>query len=263
MASLRSPLVGLIHRNIVGGVGPLTCPDRLAHAALSNGHNGHSPFSALTKGTIGMSMSRRQMLAVTATTGLVAACGSPSAPGSGSPVAASAEAVPDAPEKAVVLNILDVAGNLQLTQTMIDDFVKNNPKVISKVTYATATAPDLVGKIKAQQQAGRVDIGLVLTGTDGLSAGLEQGLWQELLPANEKLLTNMETYQEPAAAMQALGGKSGIVVTYYPSGPLLEYMPDRVPNPPTTAQELLAYAKANPARSNMPVRPTPGPGAPC
>ena len=38
----------------------------------------------------------------------------------------------------------------------------------------------MAGKVKAQQDAGRLDIDLVLTGTDGLSAGLEQGLWVDL-----------------------------------------------------------------------------------
>ncbi|GAB6902275.1 extracellular solute-binding protein [Kineosporia succinea] len=207
-----------------------------------------------------MSMSRREILTLSATGLVVAACGSPDAPGSGSPVAGTAEAVPAAPEKPVVLNILDVAGNLQLTQPMIDAFVAANPKVISKVTYATATAPDLVGKIKAQQGAKRVDIGLVLTGTDGLAAGTEQNLWQQLLPANEQLLSNMATYSEPAAGMQKLAGDHGVVVTYYPSGPLLEYMPDRVPDPPTTAEELLDYAKANPGKVEYARPANSGPG---
>ena len=34
-------------------------------------------------------------------------------------------------------------------------------------------------------------------------------------------------------------------MTYYPSGPLFEYMPDRVKKAPTTADELLAYTKEN------------------
>jgi putative spermidine/putrescine transport system substrate-binding protein len=40
----------------------------------------------------------------------------------------------------------------------------------------------------------------------------------------------------------------GVVCNYYPSGPLLEYAPERVKNVPTTAEELLAWAKANPKR---------------
>ena len=48
--------------------------------------------------------------------------------------------------------------------------------------------------------------------------------------------------------MQGLAQDFGVVVTYYPSGPLIEYMPDRVKSVPTTADELLAWAKANPNR---------------
>ena len=61
--------------------------------------------------------------------------------------------VPDKPGSAVTLNILDVAGNLQLTQGMIDEFVAKNGDQIGKVTYSKATAPELVGKVKAQQNA--------------------------------------------------------------------------------------------------------------
>lgn len=48
--------------------------------------------------------------------------------------------------------------------------------------------------------------------------------------------------------MQALAQNQGVVVTYYPSGPLIEYMPDRVKQVPGTAEELLAWTKANPKR---------------
>jgi putative spermidine/putrescine transport system substrate-binding protein len=48
--------------------------------------------------------------------------------------------------------------------------------------------------------------------------------------------------------MQALSQGYGVTVTYYPSGPLLEYMPDQVAEAdvPKTAQALLDWAKANP-----------------
>ena len=192
--------------------------------------------------------------------GVLGACGAPSSPSTGDSSAGTSGDLPDKPSKPVVLNVLDVAGNLQLTQGMIDDFVKQHPDIISKVTYSKAPAPDLVGKIKAQQGAGRVDIGLVLTGTDGLSAGTEQGLWEELLPKYKDRLSNMDSYQEPAVKMQELAGNAGVTVTYYPSGPLLEYMPDKVPNPPTSAEELLAYAKANPGKFESARPANSGPG---
>ncbi|WP_329475675.1 extracellular solute-binding protein [Kribbella sp. NBC_01484] len=145
----------------------------------------------------------------------------------------------------MTLNILDVAGNLQLTQPMIDDFVQQHHDVISKVTYSKAPAPELSGKIKAQQNANRVDIDLVLTGTDGLAAGQEQGLWIDLLSKYAGRIPGMKDYLPPAQKMQELAGNSGVTVTYYPSGPLLEYLPAKVPAPPRSADELLAYAKAN------------------
>ncbi|WP_241825463.1 extracellular solute-binding protein [Micromonospora sp. CB01531] len=156
--------------------------------------------------------------------------------------------MPDKPKKAVTLNVLDVAGNLQLTQGMIDEFVQKNPDVISRVTYSKSPAPELAGKIKAQQNANRVDIGLVLTGVDGLAAGIDQNLWMDLLPTYADRLPGMNDYQEPAAAMQKLAGNAGVTVTYYPSGPLLEYLPAKVSNPPTSAEQLLAYAKAHPGK---------------
>jgi len=213
------------------------------------------------KGT-GMRITRRRVIVISSAlvAGALAACGAPSTPSSSTSAAGASGGVPDKPAKPVVLSILDVAGNLQLTQGMIDEFVQKNPDVISKVNYTKAPAPDLVGKIKVQQGAGRADIGLVLTGVDGLAAGAEQGLWEQLLPTYASRLSNMSGYQEPAAKMQALAGNVGVVVTYYPSGPLVEYMPAKVPNPPTTADELLAWAKAHPGKVEYARPANSGPG---
>jgi putative spermidine/putrescine transport system substrate-binding protein len=207
-----------------------------------------------------MGLTRRSTLMAAASSllALTTACGAPSSPGGAS--GDTGGEVPEKPAKPVTLNILDVAGNLQLTQGMIDEFVKENSDVISRVTYTKAPAPELAGKIKAQQNAGRVDIALVLTGVDGLAAGIDQGLWMDLLPKFEDRLTGMKDYLEPAAAMQKLAGNAGVTITYYPSGPLLEYMPAKVASPPTSAEELLAYAKAHPGKVQYARPSNSGPG---
>ena len=46
----------------------------------------------------------------------------------------------------------------------------------------------------------------------------------------------------------ALPQNQGVCIVFCPAGPLLEYIPDRVKNVPTTAEELLAWAKQNPNR---------------
>ncbi|MBQ1010082.1 ABC transporter substrate-binding protein, partial [Micromonospora sp. M51] len=76
-----------------------------------------------------MGMTRRGALLVTASSLLVGAvgCGAPEAPGD--TTGDTTGEVPQRPGKAVTLNVLDVAGNLQLTQGMIDEFVSKNPDV--------------------------------------------------------------------------------------------------------------------------------------
>jgi putative spermidine/putrescine transport system substrate-binding protein len=155
-------------------------------------------------------------------------------------------ALPKAP---VTLNVVDVAGNLALSQKAIDAYRRARPNLVSKISFTKAPAPELPGKIKAQQDAGRVDIDVVLTGTDALAAGLQQQLWAELLPAHADALPKLDDlYLPPALGMQGLARGHGIVIAYYPSGPLLEYAPERVKTPPGSTDDLLAFVKANPNR---------------
>ncbi|GGH20730.1 ABC transporter substrate-binding protein [Alsobacter metallidurans] len=151
------------------------------------------------------------------------------------------------PKDPVTLNIVDVAGNLALTQKAFEAYRKAKPNVVSKFTFTKAPAPELPGKIKAQQDAGRLDIDMVLTGTDALAAGIQQGLWLDLLGQHAAALPKLDDiYLKGAAMMQTLARGQGVVCAYYPSGPLLEYMPDKVKTAPTSVEELLAFTKQNP-----------------
>ncbi|MBY4726295.1 MULTISPECIES: ABC transporter substrate-binding protein [Burkholderia] len=159
-------------------------------------------------------------------------------------LALSATAAVAAP---VSLNIVDVAGNLQLTQKAIEAFKDKNQNLVSNVTFTNAPAPQLPGKIKAMQAAGRADIDLVLTGTDALAAGIEQNLWQKLLPDNAAALPGvLDKYAPGPRKMQDLAQGYGLEVTYMPAGPLLEYNPAKVSDPPKTPDQLLAWCKAHP-----------------
>ena len=82
--------------------------------------------------------------------------------------------MPALPSAPVGINIIDVGGALALMQQAFDDYRNANPKLVSRITDVKAPAPELASKIKAQQDAGRADLDLVLTGSDGLAAGLEQ-----------------------------------------------------------------------------------------
>jgi putative spermidine/putrescine transport system substrate-binding protein len=182
-----------------------------------------------------MSMSRRMFVkAVSGTAGLAV-------------TGLSARAVTP-PKSPLVITIVDVAGNLALTQRAFENYQHANPKVVERFVFSKAPAPELPAKLQAQQNAGHLDIDLVLTGTDALSAGIEQHLWLDLTPYLGALPKLDDIYLPAAAKMQAIAGNQGICVTYYPSGPLIEYMPERVKAVPSSAQALLDWARQNPKK---------------
>jgi putative spermidine/putrescine transport system substrate-binding protein len=154
-----------------------------------------------------------------------------------------------APAGPMTINVVDVAGDLALTQDAFELYAKKNPNRVAKFVFTKAPAPELPGKLKAMQSAGRSDIDLVLTGVGFLGNAVEQGLLVKILPDHAATFPGLMTNYQPAAAkMQELAQGQGIEVTFMPAGPLLEYNPAKVKNPPTTAQELLAWCKANPNR---------------
>lgn len=196
---------------------------------------------------------------------ILAACSPPETGGgdggeNGGGESAEADEVPGVPSDAVTLNILDVAGNAKLTEPMIDQFVEEHSDIISAVTWESGGAPDLVGAVRPQVESGNLSIDLVLTGNDGLAAGIDQDLWIPLIDDFGDRLTGQAGYIEPAAEMQELAEGFGAVVTYYPSGPLLQYNPDGVDEVPTNPEELLAWAEAHPGEFGYARPANSGPG---
>src|SRR5579862_275402 len=78
----------------------------------------------------------------------LAACGAPS---TSTPASAAPTSLGQVPSKPVTLNILDVAGNLQLTSPAIMAFKQKYPNIVSGITTSTGTAPELAPKVEAQQ----------------------------------------------------------------------------------------------------------------
>src|SRR5689334_2739414 len=75
----------------------------------------------------------------------------------------------------ISLSIIDTGGDLASVQTIIENYKKANPDKVSEIKIQRAPAPELPAKIKAQQDAGRLDINLVLTGQDGGSLLAQNG----------------------------------------------------------------------------------------
>jgi len=215
---------------------------------------------------MGESRSRRYrlgagLLATMAAAALVAAgCTTPNNNNGGGASVGPSDNLPSKPSQPIAnLNILDVAGNAQLTQGIFDDFTKSHSDIIQKVTISTEKAPNLAGKLKAQEDAGQLNIDLVLTGTDGLSAGIAGGLYQPIDGYTNRL-SNMANYTDPAKKMQELAQGQAVEIVEYPSGPLIEYDPSKVTNPPTTTDELLAWCQAHPGKFQYAQPKNSGPG---
>jgi putative spermidine/putrescine transport system substrate-binding protein len=189
---------------------------------------------------------------------LLSSCSAPSTAASTSSPAASLAATPSSP---VTLNILDVAGNLALTKPAIEAFRSANPHIVSGITYTTGTAPDVPAKLKAEQAGGDVQTSLVLTGTDALASGITDGLYINLKSYYGQFFPGlMANYQTAAADMATLAQDQGIEIVWYPSGPLIEYNPATVPNPPTTTDALLSWAQQNPGKYQYAEPRNSGPG---
>jgi putative spermidine/putrescine transport system substrate-binding protein len=160
---------------------------------------------------------------------------------------AARAAMPALPSSPVALNIVDVGGDLALTRPAFDAYLKAKPQLVSSFTYNKAPAPELPGKLQAEQSANRLDIDLVLTGIDALSAGIKQGLWTRLFPDYASVLPDPASIYLPhALEMQQFAQNQALAVVFSPCGPLLEYNPMLVKKVPTTAPDVLAWAKANP-----------------
>lgn len=160
--------------------------------------------------------------------------------------ATRASAAMPKPKSPLTLTIVDVAGNLALTQKAFEAYRKANPDIVGRFVFTKAPAPELPGKLRAQQAANRVDIDMVLTGTDALSAGIAQGVWEKLFPTHTAALPDLDAILlEGARGMQGLSQGYGVLNSFCPAGPLLEYMPDRVPTPPDTIEGLLSWSRAH------------------
>ena len=149
------------------------------------------------------------------------------------------------PPTPLAITVVDVAGNLALTQKAFEAYRTARPGTVSRFNFTKAPAPELPAKLRAQQAANRVDIDIVLTGTDALAAGIDGKIWTNIAEA-PGLPALADVLLPGALKMQALAQNQGVVVSYCPAGPLLEYMPDRVKQPPpTTTNELLAWTVQN------------------
>lgn len=196
-----------------------------------------------------MSSTRRRVIA--GGVGVIILAGLVGCAGDGGTATAPAAGDLEMPSSPVTLNLVDVSGDIVVAQPMIEAYMEEFPQYLAKVNFDTGDATEIAGKLQAQQSAGISQIDIVLTGNDALGAGIAQDSWVKLLPDfNEQLADSVATYQPNAKLMLDLAEGYALVNDYGNYGPLLEYLPNAVAEAdvPATADELLAWAEANPGQ---------------
>src|SRR3989442_3052193 len=119
-------------------------------------------------------------------------------------VIALAPSTPPSAQGPITLSVIDVSGDLSSTRVIIENYQKANPQKIKAVNFQRAPAPELPAKIKAQQDAGRVDVNLLLVGQDAGSVLASNGQLVKLFPQYDALFPRDEL-SEAGKALQAEG----------------------------------------------------------
>src|SRR5262245_37308723 len=150
-------------------------------------------------------------------------------------------------QQPVTISVIDVAGDLSSVQVILDNYKKAFPNKVKEIRTQRAPEPELPAKIKAQQDAGRLDVNLIMTGQSAASQLISAGQLVKLLPTYDAMFPRDElTDAGKALQDEAEGYLMPSVVSN--GGPVFIYNPKKVANPPKTAEQLLAWAKANPAK---------------
>jgi len=150
-------------------------------------------------------------------------------------------------QQPITISVLDNGGDLASTGVIIENYKKAFPNKVKEIKIQRGPAPETPAKIKAQQDAGRVDINLVLTGQDAGSVLVANKQLIELFPKYDKMFPKDEL-NDAAKVLQDAGGGYLMPTVVNPGGPVFIYNPKKVPKPPKTVDELLAWAKANPQK---------------
>jgi putative spermidine/putrescine transport system substrate-binding protein len=147
----------------------------------------------------------------------------------------------------ITLSIVDVSGDLSSVRAIVENYQKANPQKVKAVNFQRAPAPELPAKIKAQQDAGRVDVNLLLVGQDAGSVLASNGQLVKLFPQHDKLFPASEL-TDAGKVLQAEGEGFLLPSVVSNGGPVFIYNPAKVKSPPKSADELKAWVKANPGK---------------
>lgn len=149
--------------------------------------------------------------------------------------------------------IIDPGGEQDMFKDIVEKFKAKYPDYVGDVQWVAASTGETVAKLTAEQQAQSPYCTFVITGYDCLSAGIDAGVYMNILESYpDRLSGSFETFTEDAKVQMDAGEGFGIPHLLSIGGPMFTYWPDKVPNPPKNLEELLAFAKENPGKFSYP-----------
>jgi putative spermidine/putrescine transport system substrate-binding protein len=178
----------------------------------------------------------------------LAGCGSDSAGSDSSNGGGS-----DKPQK---ITIYTVAGGDEYYNDILIPMFEEEMGGKYEVEYGRGTPQEIISKIKAQGDNGNID--LVITGLDGLPMGIEEGLWEQMVPNYNEEIHQGDWNEIANAYIETFDGY-GVPITTGSGGPILVYNEDKVKNPPTTYEELKEWIDENPGKFLYPAVSSSGP----
>lgn len=189
---------------------------------------------------------------------------SPVTPSEGAP-AQEATAAPAAeqPKPAITkrnMVIIDPGGEQDMFQEIVERFKAAYPDYVGDVEWVPASTGETIAKLSAEQAAKVPYCTLVITGYDCLAAGIDAGVYLDVLGEYSDKIPSLANLSDDAKLQMDAGQGFGIPHLLSIGGPMFTYWPDKIPNPPKNLDELLAFAKANPGKFAYPKTSNSGAG---
>lgn len=158
---------------------------------------------------------------------------------------------------ATTITVYTVAGGDEYYKDILVPMFEKKMGGKYKVRYGRGTPQEIINKIKAQGKNGNIDI--VITGLDGLTLGIEAGLWDQMIPKYEKEVHANELTEAANAYVEKFKGY-GVPISNGPGGPVLAYNKNKVKEPPKTYEELKKWIHEHPKKFMYASVPSSGPG---
>lgn len=154
------------------------------------------------------------------------------------------------------LRILDVIGNLPLTELGLELYTKEHPDSFNRLKFDEAPASKIEDIIKKAVEIPGTLPDLIMVGIDRMVEGSRDGLWQELLPKFASHLPDLRAVYAPRAwDMQNYADGHGLVLSYFVTGPVLARSASSALPATLKASDLPDWTRANPGRFGY-ARPT-------